>query len=100
MRVPLPLADPARWPDGTTVRTFACGEDEAAWLAVNNRAFAGHPEQGGWTVDMLRAPRGGALVRPDGFLLAFDDDGLAGFNWMKVHPADRRTSPTRSARST
>ena len=27
------------------------------------------------------------------FLLAFDDDGLAGFNWCKVHDARRRDDP-------
>ncbi len=33
---------------------------------VNNRAFAGHPEQGAWTVDMLARPGAGSLVRPRG----------------------------------
>jgi mycothiol synthase len=93
MRVPLPLATAARWPDGTTVRTFRIGEDEAAWVPVNNRAFAGHPEQGAWTVEMLRAREQEDWFDPEGFVLAFDDDGLAGFCWTKVHPAQPPREP-------
>jgi mycothiol synthase len=93
MRVPLPLADPPRWPDGTTVRTFRVGEDEAAWVPVNNRAFAGHPEQGAWTVEMLRAREREEWFDAEGFVLAFDDDGLAGFCWTKVHPAQPPREP-------
>jgi mycothiol synthase len=93
MRVPLPLADPPRWPDGTTVRTFRPGEDEVAWVAVNNRAFAGHPEQGAWTVDTLRAREQEDWFDPDGFVLAFDADGLAGFCWTKVHPPQPPREP-------
>jgi mycothiol synthase len=85
MRVPLPLAERARWPAGVTVRAFVPGADDADWLAVNNRAFAGHPDQGGWDASTL-APR---LDEPwfdaDGFLLAHDARGLAGFCWTKVH---------------
>lgn len=87
LRVPLPLSEPVRWPDGVTVRTFRVGEDEDTWVRVNNRAFAGHPEQGAWTVDMLRAREAEDWFDPEGFLLAFDRDGLAGSCWTKVHPA-------------
>ena len=93
MRVPLPLADPPRWPEGTDVRTFRVGVDEADWVQVNNRAFAGHPEQGAWTIDMLRAREQEAWFDPDGFVLAFDADGLAGFCWTKVHPAQPPREP-------
>jgi mycothiol synthase len=88
MRVPLPLDAPPEWPAQFSVRTFEVGRDEAAWVVVNNRAFAGHPEQGGWTVPMLEARETEPWFDPERFLLAFDDDDLAGFCWTKVHPAD------------
>lgn len=86
LRVALPRPEPVRWPDDVSVRTFRVGEDEDAWVRVNNRAFAGHPEQGAWTVEMLRAREAEDWFDPEGFLLAFDADGLAGSCWTKVHP--------------
>lgn len=85
MRVPLPLGLEARWPPGITVRAFEAGRDEDAWIAVNNRAFAGHAEQGGWTRETLARRVAEAWFDPTIFLLAFDAEGLAGFNWLKIH---------------
>jgi mycothiol synthase len=87
MRVALPLGEKPAWPPGVEVRPFAPGEDDDAWLAVNNRAFAGHPEQGGWTTSTLARRLSEPWFDPKGFLLAFDADGLAGFCWTKIHPA-------------
>jgi mycothiol synthase len=87
MRVPLPLAESPKWPADVEVRTFEPGRDEAAWIEVNNRAFAGHAEQGGWTAETFARRAAEPWFDPTLFLLAFDAAGLAGFNWLKVHPS-------------
>jgi len=89
MRVRLPLAEDAALPRGFSLRDFALGRDESDWIAVNNRAFAGHEEQGNWTRATLARRLEEAWFDPSLFLLAIDADGIAGYNWCKVHaPTD------------
>lgn len=71
-------------PAGITVRAFRAG-DEADWLSLNAQAFADLPDQGSWTADDLAQRLAQPWFDPRGFLLAFDDEGLAGFHWTKVH---------------
>jgi mycothiol synthase len=78
-------------PDDVTVRPFRPGRDEEAWLRVNARAFAWHPEQGRWTLEDIRMREAEPWFDPAGFLLAWrgdpDDGGtLLGSHWTKVHP--------------
>jgi mycothiol synthase len=87
MRVPLPRPEEPKWPDGIVVRRMRPERDLDAWVAVNNRAFAGHPEQGGWTVDTLRRRIADPGFDPDDVIAAWAGHELAGFHWTKVHPA-------------
>jgi mycothiol synthase len=69
-------------------RAFVPGSgDEAAWIEVNNRAFAAHPDQSGMTIGRLHADLAADWFDPDGFLLHERDGRLAAFCWTKRHPA-------------
>jgi mycothiol synthase len=93
MRVPLPL--PPEIVAGArpiATRPFQPGRDDAAWLAINNAAFADHPEQGHWTLNDLPAHMKFDWFDVEGFLVADrpDGNGLLGSCWTKI---DRTSEP-------
>lgn len=72
---------------GRELRAFRPGADDAAWLDLNARAFADHPEQGSLTQRDLDARTAEPWFDADSFLLLFDGDELVGSNWLKIDPA-------------
>lgn len=81
LRRTLPLPETSTLP----VRPFEPGRDDDAWLAVNNRAFSAHPEQGAWTRATLAARQHEPWFDPEGFLLHERHGRLVAFCWTKVH---------------
>lgn len=71
-------------PQGVIVRTFVVGQDEEAWLRVNARAFAGHPEQGRISLADLHAREAEPWFDPESFFLAERRGQLLAFSWLKI----------------
>jgi mycothiol synthase len=70
---------------GVTIRSFDADTDAEAWVALNARIFAHHPEQGKMTVADLAARQDEEWFDAGDFLLAVDEQGdLIGYNWLKV----------------
>lgn len=81
----------ATFAEDVTVRTFD-PKDAEAWLRVNARAFASHPEQGNMTNDDLRARAGEPWYDERDFFVATVPGAggrpeLVGFHWTKKHTA-------------
>lgn len=90
---------PAHLPEGYAARHFVVGQDEDAWLRVNARAFANHPEQGRMTRVDLDRRMAQSWFDAIGLILIEDVRGptpvLAASHWTKVvPPQDPQASPT------
>jgi mycothiol synthase len=68
-----------------TIRNFLPSIDNEEWIALNNRAFARHPEQGNWTTRDLDVRTKEEWFDPQGFLIAEENGEMTGFCWTKIH---------------
>jgi mycothiol synthase len=67
------------------IEAFRPGRDDSDWVGLNALVFAGHPEQGGLTLNDLAARQQEPWFEADDFLIARDDAGrMVGYNWLKV----------------
>ena len=87
MGVRLPPSGGGPPPEGAVLRGMRPGRDEAALLELNNLAFGGHPEQGGWTRRDLERRTALPWFDPEGVRTIWIGGRMAAFNWTKVHPA-------------
>jgi mycothiol synthase len=71
--------------DTLETRAFEPGTDDAALIAVNNRAFLGHPDQGGWTTETLVARMNEPWFDPQGVRIFESEGRIAGFCLTKIH---------------
>ena len=76
---------PMDQPSGIETRSFVVGQDEQAWVEVNNRAFSWHREQGGWTLAQVAERQAEPWFDADGFRVYEIDGGIAAYCWTKVH---------------
>ena len=68
----------------STTDFFRPGIDDAAWLALNARAFAAHPEQGSVAQKDLDAIMAEPWFDASTFLVLREGDAMVGYCWLKV----------------
>lgn len=72
-------------PQQIAIRSFLPGIDNEEWIALNNRAFVDHPEQGNWTARDLEVRTKEDWFDPQGFLISDENGVMTGFCWTKIH---------------
>jgi mycothiol synthase len=69
------------------IRNFLPGIDDQAFLDLNNKVFADHPDQGGWSKSDLAVRVNEEWFDEKGFFVCEDTGKLIGFCWTKIHGA-------------
>jgi mycothiol synthase len=65
--------------------TFDAAIHKEKWLALNNKIFAHHPDQGNWVMEDLENRMAENWFDPKGFFLALKDGAIIGCCWTKIH---------------
>jgi mycothiol synthase len=68
-----------------SIRNFLPEIDNAEWIALNNKAFVNHPDQGNWSEKDLAVRVKEDWFDPQGFLIAEENQKMIGFCWTKIH---------------
>ena len=68
-----------------TFITFDPQEHRQAWLDLNNKIFAHHPDQGNWVMADLENRMAEPWFDPAGFFLCLHNEIIVGFCWTKIH---------------
>ena len=82
-----------RIPEGVELCAYRPDADDDEFLRVNNAAFEGHPENGGWDRDDFAQRRKLDWFDPNGLIMAWRGDRCVGFHWTKWHSHDSDEVP-------
>jgi len=75
----LPIAN------GFEISTFVPSLQRDEWLALNNKIFEKHPDQGNWVMADLENRMNETWFDLDGFFIAMQNRKIVGFCWTKIH---------------
>lgn len=77
-----------KWPDSDlTIRSFLPQLDSTAWLSLNNKVFANHPEQGNWSLDDLNLRLKEDWFDEKGLFIVEKGNQIIASSWTKIHGA-------------
>ncbi|MFM1917060.1 MAG: mycothiol acetyltransferase [Actinomycetota bacterium] len=86
------LPDPI-FPESVTVSSFTRGRDEDEFLRVNAESFRGLHDQAAWDRHDLEKRLSEDWFDPEGIIMAWADNSLAGFHWTKIHGGENSHDP-------
>jgi mycothiol synthase len=72
-------------PTGFEIAVFLPSQQREEWLALNNKIFAKHPDQGNWVMADLENRMNEPWFDSKGFFIATIDKKIVGFCWTKIH---------------
>jgi mycothiol synthase len=72
-------------PTGFEIAAFLPSQQREEWLALNNKIFAKHPDQGNWVMADLENRMNEPWFDSEGFFIATIDKKIVGFCWTKIH---------------
>ena len=72
-------------PNSFEISNFVPSLQRDEWLALNNKIFEKHPDQGNWVMADLENRMSEPWFDLDGFFIAMQNRKIVGFCWTKIH---------------